>query len=146
MWYQLFNICLSVQRGLMPRILQIAAKVMKTDARFSCFVSPQPFQCKCIAGNWHVLGWWTHDSARKTSGNCINIRSTFIFYEFFDKLGQCCFECTQWKSFFYFRVVYYAICKVGMMNAFSNHVLEFVYSLSLLRSQVSKLSSFKREF
>ncbi|XP_022289574.2 uncharacterized protein LOC111101394 [Crassostrea virginica] len=30
-----------IQRGLMPHITQIAAQVMKTDARFSCFVSPK---------------------------------------------------------------------------------------------------------
>ena len=39
--YQHFNICLSVQRGLIPGITQIAAQVIKTDARFSCFVLPK---------------------------------------------------------------------------------------------------------
>ena len=137
MWYQLFN--------SLARITQIAAQVMKTDARFSCFAQSS-HQCKCRAGNWDILGWWTYDSARKTSGNCINIRSTLKIYGLFQELGQCCFDCTQWKSFFfYFRIILScAICKVevGMVNEFSNHVLAFVDYLLLLRSKVPNLSSY----
>ena len=47
---------------------------------------------------------------------------------------------------FDFRVLSYAICKVGMVSEFSNHVLAFVDSLSILRSKVPKLSSYKQEF
>ena len=43
---------------------------------------------------------------------------------------------------FDFRVLSYAICKVGMVNEFSNHVLAFVDSLLLLRSKVPNLSSY----
>ena len=135
MWYQLFNSS--------ARITPSAAQVMKTFFLI-CFAQSS-HQCKYRAGNWNILGWWTHNSARKTSGNCINIRSTLKIYELFQELGQCCFDCTQWKSFFDFRIILScAICKVevGMVNEFSNHVLAFVDSLLILRSKVPNLSSY----
>ena len=47
---------------------------------------------------------------------------------------------------FDFRVLSYAICKVDMVNEFSNQVLAFGDSLLLLRSKVPKLSYYKQEF
>ena len=130
----------------MPHITQIAAQVMKTDARFSCFVSPKV----PISVNAEQVTGMSFDGEHMTVHgkpvDTVSISEALSkFMNFLKNLGNVVLIAHNGRVFD-FRVLSYAICKVGMVSEFSNHVLAFVDSLSLLRSKVPKLSSYKQEF
>ncbi len=93
-------VSISVQRGLMPHITQIAAQDMSTNAKFSCYVSPKvPINEKAeqtTGISWDGERMTVHGTQVAT----VSISEALLkIFQFFEKYRQCHFNCTQWKGF-----------------------------------------------
>lgn len=93
---------ISVQRGLMPHITQIAAQDMSTNAKFSCYVSPKVPTCINEKAE-HTTGIsWDGErmTVHGTQVATVSISEALSkIFNFLKKYRQCHFNCTQWKGF-----------------------------------------------
>lgn len=135
-----------IQRGLMPHITQIAAQDMSTNAKFSCYVSPKvPINEKAeqtTGISWDGERMTVHGTQVAT----VSISEALSkFFNFLKNIGNVILIAHNGRVFD-FRILSYTICRLGKMNEFLNYVLAFVDTLSLFRSKVPKLASYKQEF
>lgn len=144
--FQLILLYFSVQRGIIPHITQIAAQDMASGEKFSSYVKPLipiTAEAEKVTG----ISWTgTEMTVKGLHVDVITIQEALTkFFEFLKKFDSVILIAHNGRVFD-FRVLSYAINQVGFSDMFLKCVLAFVDSLSMLRSKVPKLSSYKQEY
>lgn len=135
-----------IQRGLIPHITQIAAQDMASGEKFSCYIKPLipiSVEAQKVTG----ISW--NGTAMTVKGLHVDAfpieEALCKFLEFLKKFDSVILVAHNGRVFD-FRVLSYAVNRLGICDIFLNYVLAFVDSLSMFRSKVPKLSSYKQEY